>query len=139
MTKTTVRRIGVFSLGKIMGLLYALLGLFLGAIFALMALFGAAFGSAIGGQEGADAVFGLFFGVGAVIFVPIFYGLIGFIGGLLTAAIYNLIASATGGLELELTGVPIPSTPGYAMTPTAPAPPPVVSPPASIPPSEPAV
>jgi hypothetical protein len=33
---------------------------------------------------------------------PIFYGLIGFLGGLFTAFVYNLAARAIGGVEFEI-------------------------------------
>jgi hypothetical protein len=42
------------------------------------------------------------FGVGSIIFLPIFYGILGFIGGLITAWTYNLVARFAGGLEIEL-------------------------------------
>jgi hypothetical protein len=42
------------------------------------------------------------FGVGAVILLPLFYGLMGFLMGMLTAALYNLIAGWLGGVELEV-------------------------------------
>ena len=92
----TVNKIGVLSSGKVMACLYALLGLIVGAIFAVAALIGAAAG---GRNEG---VAGLLVGVGMVIFMPIFYGVLGFLGGLLMAAIYNLAASVIGGIEIEL-------------------------------------
>lgn len=95
----TLKRIGVLSCGKITGALYALLGLIFGAILSLLSLVGAMAGLASGEDE---AVFGLFFGVGAIVFVPIFYGLLGFLGGLLTAFLYNIVAGFTGGLELQL-------------------------------------
>jgi hypothetical protein len=34
---------------------------------------------------------------------PIFYGVMGFIGGVVMAAMYNLVASFTGGIKMELT------------------------------------
>jgi hypothetical protein len=95
-----VKRFDVLSLGKVMGALYALLGLIFGALFSLMALVGA---FAARGQEGAGA---LLFGVGAVVMFPILYGLAGFVGGIIVAALYNLIASITGGIELELEHTP---------------------------------
>jgi hypothetical protein len=40
-------------------------------------------------------------GFAMVIFLPIFYAIFGFIGGIISAAVYNLVASFTGGLEFE--------------------------------------
>ncbi|MGD2113913.1 MAG: hypothetical protein PVG07_02600 [Acidobacteriota bacterium] len=97
-----VRRLGVLSLGKVMGVLYALMGLIFGLIFSLVSLMGATFGAAFSDTGGADALFGVLFGIGAVIALPIFYGVMGFIFGLLTAALYNLTASIIGGLELDV-------------------------------------
>lgn len=45
---------------------------------------------------------GLLFGVGSVIFLPIFYGVLGFVFGLLTALLYNLVARFVGGIEVEV-------------------------------------
>jgi hypothetical protein len=42
------------------------------------------------------------FGVAAIVVAPIFYGIIGAIGGLVGAAIYNLVAQFTGGIQIEL-------------------------------------
>lgn len=111
MATTTIRRFGVLSVGKQLGLTYALIGLIIGAVIALLSLFGAALGSAFGDESGGGAVFGAFFGVGAIILAPIFYGLIGFLGGLIGAGIYNLVAGATGGIEVELTTAA--GAPGY--------------------------
>lgn len=94
-----LRRIGAVSLGKVFGILYALLGLVIGALFALLSLVGAGIGAAASGDE---AWLGAFFGVGAIIILPIFYGVIGFIGGLLTGLFYNLAAGIVGGVQVEL-------------------------------------
>ncbi len=91
-----LKRIGVISCGKVSGVLYGGLGFIFGAIFSLIAFMGAAFGS--GSNFGA---FGAFMGIGAIIFLPLFYGLIGFIGGIITAWLYNIVAEWTGGLEVE--------------------------------------
>lgn len=91
-----LKRIGVLSCGKVSGVLYGGLGLIFGAILSLIAFMGVAFGS--GSSFGA---FGAFMGIGAIIFLPLFYGLIGFIGGIITAWLYNIVAGLTGGLEVE--------------------------------------
>lgn len=98
----TVKSIGVLSLAKVMGTIYAGLGLVIGLVFSFFALLGAAFGSALQESTGLEALFGALFGVGAVIVLPMFYGLMGFLGGLLTGALYNLAARAVGGIELEM-------------------------------------
>jgi hypothetical protein len=96
---TILKRIGVLSCGKMMGVLYALLGLIIGAVFSLLSFVGAMAGVASGEKE---AVFGLLFGVGAILILPIFYGVIGFLGGLLTSFLYNIVAGIVGGVELHL-------------------------------------
>lgn len=97
-----VKRIGVLSLGRVMGAIYGGMGLLFGLIFSVVSLLGAAFGAAFQDTGGLESMFGLLFGVGAVILLPLFYGLMGFLAGLLTAALYNLAARFVGGLVLEL-------------------------------------
>lgn len=102
----TIKKIGVISLGKTMGAFYGGLGLIFGLIITLFALMGAAIGAA-GGNN--DAFLGMFFGVGAVIIVPLLYGAFGFIGGVITAFVFNLVSSCTGGLEIEVDGFAAPA------------------------------
>ena len=92
-----IRRVGVLSLGKMLGALYALLGLIIGAIFTCVSAFGAA--AAFAGSGDNEAL-GLLFGVGAIIILPLFYGIIGFIGGLIVAFLYNFLAGFVGGIEI---------------------------------------
>jgi uncharacterized membrane protein len=54
------------------------------------------------GDSDAPAFMGALFGVGAIVFLPIMYGAIGACAGAIGAAIYNLVAGAVGGLELDL-------------------------------------
>lgn len=96
----TVKRIGVLSLAKVMGVLYGGLGLIVGSIFTFFALVGSAIGMASGEKE---AILGLIFGVGAIIIMPLVYGTIGLIAGLLVSSLYNLAAGLVGGVELETT------------------------------------
>jgi hypothetical protein len=101
-----VKSVGVLSVGKVFACLYALLGLIVGGIFSLFALASALAGAAAGGappdaqHSGAVA---LLLGAGAIIIMPILYGLGGFVGGMIAAALYNVVAAITGGIEIELT------------------------------------
>lgn len=88
-----------------MDALYALLGLIAGAFFSLLAVAGT---FAARGDEGAAA---LFFGAGAIIVLPILYGILGFIGGVIIAALYNVVASVAGGIELDLEYAAMPAYP----------------------------
>jgi len=42
------------------------------------------------------------FGMGAIVFLPIFYGVMGIVMGALTAVLYNLFAGLVGGIELDI-------------------------------------
>ena len=88
-----LKRVGPFSVGKIMGGAYAVLGLFIGGIFALLCVLGATFG----GRESLPALFGVL----AIVVAPIFYGVMGFLVGIIGAALYNVAAGILGGIELE--------------------------------------
>jgi hypothetical protein len=98
-TKFVVRRIGVLSLAKIQSTLYALLGLIYGAFVSLFAMLGAALLYSGGSSSGSHV--GMLFGVGAVILLPIVFGVFGFIGGLIIGGLYNLVAGMVGGVEIE--------------------------------------
>ena len=97
-----VTKIGVLSLGKLMGLMYAGIGLLFGVLYALFAVVGGGAMMAMGGGDGAMGG-GMMVGLGlaAVIVLPIFYGLLGFLIGLLSALFFNIAAKYAGGLEIE--------------------------------------
>ncbi len=90
-----LRRIGVRSAAKVAGALYGLMGLFFGAVLTLVSLIGVSTGQTPGIQ-------GLLFGVGSIIVLPILYGVMGYIMMAAVAALFNLVAGWTGGLELDL-------------------------------------
>lgn len=94
--KIKIKKIGVLSLGKISALLYAIMGLIVGVFMALISLIGATF------SQSTTGMFGMLFGVGAIILLPIFYGAMGFVTGVITAWLYNIIANWIGGLEVEI-------------------------------------
>ncbi|MDH3628421.1 MAG: hypothetical protein OES25_12325 [Acidobacteriota bacterium] len=94
-----LKSLGVLSCAKITGALYAVLGLIGGAFFALFSLLGAGVAAS---QSDGGAFIGMLFGVGAIIFLPLFYGVMGFVMGALTAFVYNIVAGFAGGVEMEL-------------------------------------
>jgi len=93
-----LRKIGVLSMGRISAWIYGIMGLIFGLLFSLITLLGMVVG---GGYNDRSGILGLFFGLGAFVIFPIFYAILGFLCGLLTAFIYNLVARYSGGLELE--------------------------------------
>lgn len=94
-----IKSVGVLSAGLVVGALYAVLGLIAGGILTLMSLAGIA---AAGG--GRDAGAALLFGGGAIVILPLLYGTVGFIGGIIMSFVYNVVALITGGLAIELEG-----------------------------------
>jgi hypothetical protein len=86
-----LNRIGPLSAAKVVAVLYAIFGLIIGAFFSVAALFRA-------GGHGIAPLWG----VAAVVFFPVLYGVGGFIVTLITAWLYNVVAGAVGGVELDL-------------------------------------
>ena len=95
-----IRRVNPISAAKVGGILGVLLGFVIGAMVSLVMLVA---GSTLAGAEDAPggAIFAMLFGAGAVVALPIFYGCIMFIGALVQAALYNLAAKWTGGIEVD--------------------------------------
>jgi hypothetical protein len=93
----TVRRIGPGSALKVGAALYGFMGLLMGIVFALVSLLGGAL------MLPAEAgVFRMFFGVGAIILLPVCYAVLGGILGAIGAVVYNLVVGVVGGLEVEI-------------------------------------
>jgi len=90
-----IKRINVLKLAIFQGALMAAFGLLAG-LFILM--FGSMF-AGVGGNAGAAGFIG---GIGALIFLPILYGIVGFISGAIGAFVYNLVAGVVGGIEIEV-------------------------------------
>ena len=91
-----IKRVGPVSCAKITGTLYAIIGLVAGLIFSLASLAGAF--SARGARAGGMAAIG----AGAVIVFPLLYGALGFVGTLIAAWLYNLLARVVGGIQIEV-------------------------------------
>jgi hypothetical protein len=92
--KKRLTYISPLQLGIVLGILYGIVSIvFLIPCFLIMSLVGAA-----SARTGAQAIPVIFTGV-FMIFLPVIYAVLGFIGGVITAFIYNLVAKWTGGVE----------------------------------------
>lgn len=92
-----ITRVGVWSAAKLYAAIMAAMGLLIGLMFAAMSIVGAVSGM----EDGGGMLAGLF-GVGAIVIAPIFYGVMGLIGGAIGALLYNLFAGVVGGLEVDV-------------------------------------
>jgi len=93
-----IKSIRVLSLGKVLGSIYCGLGLIFGIILAVVSLLGL---GPVAEGAGQPAVLSLLLGGGAIIALPLLYGLFGCVTGLVVGTIYNFVAKLVGGLELE--------------------------------------
>lgn len=78
-----------------LALLYGIMGLIFCPFFLLMSVFA----SHAPAQQRAGL---MFFGTGFALAVPFIYAAFGFIGGVIGAFIYNVIAKWIGGIEVEV-------------------------------------
>ncbi|MCY4058166.1 MAG: hypothetical protein OXG44_09205 [Gammaproteobacteria bacterium] len=83
-----LKRVGVLSAAKILGLLSAFMGVVVGGVYVLVGL---AIGRFFPWPLWAD-----------LIIWPLGYAALGFVFGAIYAALYNLGASWVGGIEIEL-------------------------------------
>ena len=93
-----IRKFGVLSVAKVSGILYTIIGFVVGLLFSFISLVASNFGSCM---DSSGIAFGALFGIGSVIFFPIFYGLLGFVSGAFMAWMYNIIVGWIGGVEIE--------------------------------------
>ena len=84
-----LKKVGVMSVANIQGLIGVFLGLILGIIYAIT---GAATGGALGPM----------FSWIMIIIMPIAYGIFGFLGGIVGAWLYNVVAGWIGGVNMDL-------------------------------------
>jgi hypothetical protein len=92
------------QLGIVLGALYGCLGLIFVPFFLLFSMIAPHLQNAGGSSSAAGpAAAFMAMGVGMAIMIPIFYAILGFIGGVISALIYNLIAMMTGGVEFTVT------------------------------------
>jgi hypothetical protein len=93
--KRRIKRIAPLQLGKMLAVVYGLIGLVVIPFFMIM--------SAVMPQMPAEQRAGFMaLGMGFILFLPVMYAIIGFIGGLIGACIYNIVAKWVGGIEVEV-------------------------------------
>jgi hypothetical protein len=91
-------RVDALSVGKMSGVIYAVLGV----IYALFLVPVMALTAAIGpGEKGTSAAFFAGFGIAMVVLIPAFSAVFGFLFGLLSSVIYNVAARWIGGVEFQ--------------------------------------
>ena len=94
-TTRRLKRIGPLQLGKMAACLYGAMGLLFAPVFLIMSAVSA---NLPAGQRGTFAMMGVGFALAA----PFLYAAMGFIIGVIGAAIYNLVARWIGGIEVEV-------------------------------------
>lgn len=87
-------------MGKVLGVMYAFIGIIIGGLITIFTVLGSVLTSS--GNTGGAALFG----IGAIIFFPIMYGILGLVFGALSGWLYNLSAKWTGGIEMEFDDKP---------------------------------
>ena len=104
MNKLRIKKFDVLSVGKIYAVMMLIMMLLIcipyGLFIIALSLSGA---SSIGGEGGlALGGGGVVAGLLVMIGLPIVYGIIGFIAGIIGALIYNILSGMVGGVEIEV-------------------------------------
>jgi hypothetical protein len=93
-----IKRVSAVSCAKVAGTLYGGIGLIFGAVVSMIAL-----ANGVAAKSSGLASLGTLLGAGgAIIAIPIVYGCIGYVGTLLVAALYNIVASIVGGIQMDV-------------------------------------
>lgn len=91
-----LRKFGILSVAKMNAILSAFMGFLIGIFYAILGTFAQANGTQL-----ISGVPTFLLGFGLVIVIPIVYCILGFISGLIFAALYNFFASTVGGIEMK--------------------------------------
>lgn len=113
MNKLRIKKLGLLSVGKMYGLLALIFSLLIsipyGLIIIVISLAG---GIGAGSQDGMAGLAvgggGIVMGLLVMIGLPIIYSIMGFLGGIIGALVYNLLAGMIGGVEIEVENVDVP-------------------------------
>ena len=91
----SLRSVDVMSCAKVMGAIYGCLGLIFLPLLVLVGIGSLVFGRGSAAFPGIAMLF-------LAVLAPIFYGVMGFVMGAISAWVYNLVSRRIGGLQLEL-------------------------------------
>jgi len=97
-----IKHIGPLSCAKIAAVLYAVVGFIIGGIISLVSLAGGFATAAFAGDPSRGTRLVPFLFGTAVMAFPIFYAVMGFVGALVAAWLYNVAASVVGGVKVDL-------------------------------------
>ncbi len=92
-----LKKLGIMSVAKFQAVLMAIMG-FIYGIF--LTIFLSTLGGALSAFPGVASTF-TNLGILSIILFPILFAILGFIGGAISAFLYNLIAGFVGGIEME--------------------------------------
>ena len=105
-----IRSTSSMDIAKYQGIMGAFIGLFVGAFYAAMAFIfsgmmnvnnAATYGNMMQDRSAMGAG-GFALGIGALIFIPIFYGIMGFVGGFILSGISNRVLGFIGGVKMTI-------------------------------------
>ncbi len=96
-----IKSVAVLRCGIVLAVLYAFFGLIEALFVVPIVLLTPA-----GAPNSIPDTVKPFLGIGAFFFLPILFAIGGFIGGVIAALLYNLVAHWTGGLEVRVEQVP---------------------------------
>lgn len=110
LSKLRIKKLGILSVGKIYAVMMLVMSLLISIPYGLFIIIFSVIGGASAGSQ--DGIAGLMVGGGGIIFglvvmigIPILYAIMGFIGGILSALVYNIFAGMVGGVEIEVENI----------------------------------
>jgi hypothetical protein len=100
MQKLVVHKVGVMSLGKLVGVWGAILGVIIGVISAVVSAVGVVASNDFSVWGNILASVGIV--LGWIIVYPLVMFLLGWLQGAIMAVVFNVVVSGSGGLDLEV-------------------------------------
>ena len=107
MNRLRIKKLGVLSVAKIEAAILLVISMLISIPYGLIIIIYSLFGAGMVGGNAALAVGGggVVVGILVMIGLPIFYSIMGFIGGAIAALLYNLFANFVGGIEIEVESI----------------------------------